>query len=407
MKHLLTFLLLSVLAAGLAGCEKSSDDAGPSENGGRTGLPPSVEPQPSPPRDDDIIELPGLPDPSTGEAPVVPAPVEETPDLPPPRPVEASSEPDATPKTQTEAEPETETGAEVQTETETEAEAGTAEAPDTTSQATPHAEKYEATAQPEPETQPEPQPEAQPDTQPKTQPASPPETPQPGVSPQAMAILKDLEMAGDKYRSIKADLTYIVNNKLTGDVETRTGWVAYQQPGKDEPARFRVSFDTLAMGEGRPTKQKVDYIFDGRWLKVAKHNIKSLTHYQVAAEGETVEPLRIGKGPFPVPFGQKAEEVTQYLDVEVKEPDKDAPKGSDYLLLTPHEEDRSLVSFKQLELWIDRESHLPVKVRTVDESHNVVTVSFSDSQTQAEMKPEWFDFEKPADWSLQIERLGG
>jgi outer membrane lipoprotein-sorting protein len=391
MKYLLTSLLLITLAAGLVGCDKPEDSGDQPADNDRSGLPPSVAPQSSPQRDGDIIELPGLPDPNTGEAPVVPAPVEETPDLPPPRPIDAESDP-ASPD-EAAATPPEEPTAEVQPET-----AETDEQTQTADEPAPRSEPNEVARQPEPENQPELQPTPQPESQPQ---------PQPSISSRAMAILEDLEAAGETYRSIKANVTYIVNNKLTGDVETRTGWVAYQQAGKDQPARFRVSFDTLAMGEGRPTKQKVDYIFDGQWLKVAKHNIKSLTHYQVAAEGETVEPLRIGKGPFPVPFGQKVEDVTRYLDVEVKDRDKDAPKGSDYLLLTPHKENRSLVNFNRLELWIDRQRHLPVKVRTVDESHNVVTVNFSDIETKAEMKPEWFTFEKPADWSLQIERMGG
>lgn len=252
------------------------------------------------------------------------------------------------------------------------------------------------TVTPAPATQPEP---VDDDTPPATQPQPP------AVSPEAMAILKDLEAAGETYKALKADVKYVVENRLTGDVETRTGWVAFQQASDTQPARFRVSFETLALGNGRPTKQQVDYIFDGQWLKVAKHNIKSLTHYQVAAEGERVEPLRIGKGPFPVPFGQKADEVTRLLDVEVKDPDKDAPEGSDYLLLAPRRVHRGDVNFNELELWVDRKTHLPAQVRSRDESHNITTVTFTDIQTQAEMKPEWFTFEKPAGWSLQIERL--
>ncbi|MBS3821219.1 MAG: hypothetical protein GVY16_09700 [Planctomycetes bacterium] len=248
--------------------------------------------------------------------------------------------------------------------------------------------------------------EAAADERPDSQPDEPAKAETPAdISPQARSVLERLEAAGDDYRAVKADVTYVVENRLTGDVETRNGWVAYQQSTDEQPARFRVSFDTLKLGDGRRTKQQVDYIFNGQWLTVARHNLKSLTRYQVATEGQRVEPLRIGKGPFPVPFGQKADEVATYLRAELKTPGNDAPDGSDHLLLTPRKNHRRDVNFKTLDLWVSRDSNLPVKVRTADDSHNVTTVAFEDIQTQAELEPTWFTFDKPAGWSVQVEPL--
>ena len=68
----------------------------------------------------------------------------------------------------------------------------------------------------------------------------------------------------------------------------------------------------------------MDWAFDGQFLTEVKHRIKQQTRYQLAAEGQKIEPMRLGKGPFPLPFGQKVEEVVKYFDVtsrgEVRRP---------------------------------------------------------------------------------------
>ena len=138
------------------------------------------------------------------------------------------------------------------------------------------------------------------------------QTPKP-VDPKAKAILDRLEKAGKGL--IRAKTTYNVQQRLTGDEETRTGWVAVQLPSETTPWKFRASFDTLRLGEGPTKKNKVDYLFDGQWLTVAKHPIKSMNKYQIAADGEVVQAHRIGEGPFPMPFGQKTADVLSVCEV--------------------------------------------------------------------------------------------
>jgi outer membrane lipoprotein-sorting protein len=230
-------------------------------------------------------------------------------------------------------------------------------------------------------------------------------TKEPTPDPKAMAILHRLEAAGKKYATLRAELFYRVEQRLTGDVETRTGWVAFQQETDKEPPTFRVTFQTLQLDRGPKRKQVVDYIFDGHWLTVAKHAIKTMTRYQIAAEGEKVQALRIGKGPFPVPFGQKTEDIVRHLRPSTRKAAASDPPNTDYLLLTPRPGKKKVVNFTKLELWVDRNTNLPVKVRTRDDSKNITTVEFKDIQTHAELQPDLFAMEKPPGWTQSIERL--
>jgi hypothetical protein len=236
-----------------------------------------------------------------------------------------------------------------------------------------------------------------------TQPAE--QTAASDVSPEARAVLDQLQAAGETYTSLRAEILYGVENRLTGDVEMRTGWVAYQDATEQTPTKFRVSFQTLQLGEGQPAETKVDYIFDGHWLIIAKHAIQSMTRIQIAAEGEQIEPLNIGKGPFPVPFGQNAAEVVRLLEVTLLPPAEGDPPASDHLLLVPRAEHKHAMNFTRLDLWVDRQRHLPVKIITRDASKNRTSVLFETIQTNAELRDDWFSMEKPAGWSLSVERL--
>ncbi len=242
----------------------------------------------------------------------------------------------------------------------------------------------------------------------------------PAADPAAKEILDALEKAGRKHTHIRADIDYEVLNKQLGDMERRTGWVAYragqtaeEASEKDEkkaeavPAGFRIHFDTLRMGQGPKLREKVDYAFDGRWLTVAKHRIRQMTRYQVAAKGETVEPFRLGRGPFPLPFGQKADEVIKYFKVTTRPTKEDEPENTDYLKMIPRPKHRRTMGVTKIEMWISRDTHLPVRIFTTDGEEKETTVVFSDIRTDAELPDDIFRIPRKAGWQYHVERLSG
>ncbi len=243
----------------------------------------------------------------------------------------------------------------------------------------------------------------------------------PVADPDAKEILDALEKAGEKHKNIRADLDYMVLNKQLGDMERRTGWVAYraaqkkkkESANKDEedfeviPAGFRIHFKTLQMAEGPKLREEVDYAFDGRWLTVAKHRIRQMTRYQVAAKGETVEPFRLGRGPFPLPFGQKTREVVKYFKVTTRPAKEDDPENTDYLKMIPRPFQRQKMGVTCIEMWISTETHLPVKIFTTDESGRETTAVFSDINTDAKQSDDVFHLPRKVGWQYHVETLQG
>ena len=216
-------------------------------------------------------------------------------------------------------------------------------------------------------------------TSPAAPPAGPPAAAQNTPAPAVMALLEALEAAGAKHATIQADVNHLIERMLTGETEQRTGYVKYQKRTAKTPDKFRIHFDTLRMDEGRKLKSVVDYGFDGMWLSVAKHRIRQLTRYQVAAPGERVQPLRLGKGPFPLPFGQDVADILEYFKVTqpARKASKLDPKNADCLRFTTLASRKTEMAVVWMDQWIDRTTHLPVKIVAYDKNRNKTTVVFT------------------------------
>ena len=217
---------------------------------------------------------------------------------------------------------------------------------------------------------------------------------------QVMNILEALEAAGVKHPTIQADVDYLIDRMLTGETERRTGYVKYRKHTAKTTDKFRIHFDTLRMDEGRKLKSVVDWAFDGMWLSEAKHRIKQLTRYQVAAEGQRVQPLRLGKGPFPLPFGQTVADILKYF--KATQPERKArksdPKNADYVKFTTLPARRKEMSVVWIEQWIDRTTHLPIKIVAYDKSRKKTTVIFSNVKLGLTFDEDVFKIAQPRGW---------
>lgn len=241
----------------------------------------------------------------------------------------------------------------------------------------------------------------------RAQPAGPTTKPAPKASPQVMRILSALEEAGDRYAALRADIQYVYVDEALGDREERTGWVAYQKADKAKkaPAKFRIQFQTLRQGRGKVLKDKIDYAFDGLWLTVAKHRIKTITRYQVAAKGEKVEPMKLGQGPLPLPFGQKTDDMLAHFQITTRAIRKDEPKNTDYLHLATRPRFRKSMNVKTLQMWIDKKTHLPTKIVSTDKNDNTTMVVFQNVQTDPKLPADTFGLPKPPGWTLDVKHL--
>jgi hypothetical protein len=232
------------------------------------------------------------------------------------------------------------------------------------------------------------------------------------VDPAVMAILKNLEAAGNKFPLILADLDYKVDMRDVGDTESRTGKVYFQDKSANAPGKFRIQFTSLQQGEkGKPVLQNVDYVFDGYWLTVRKESLKQLSRYQVAPLGQPVDAIQLGKGPFPVPFGQKADTMLKFFQPSTRASKTDDPPDTDYLKLVTRKGAEGDVSAVWLEMWVGKTgplAGLPVKIVALDRSNNLSTAVFTKITTPQTIDKSTFDLPNPPaseKWTVDIQPM--
>jgi outer membrane lipoprotein-sorting protein len=177
------------------------------------------------------------------------------------------------------------------------------------------------------------------------------------------AVLDALDARGRSMNQFVADVTLSENDEATQAGSERTGRVWYhKRQGND---RIRVTFDQKA--EGRFSKpDKIEYLLDGGWLIDRDYKRAIEVKRQVLRPGEKVNLLKLGEGPFPLPIGQPKEDVHREFIVSKGDPAMEGPKGAPHIALKPREGTRLAKKFAQIDVWVDPQSQMPVRIEALD-----------------------------------------
>lgn len=217
-------------------------------------------------------------------------------------------------------------------------------------------------------------------------------------------VLDRLERAGQKVEDLTANVRHEVFDLLIEDLQVKNGEIRYRRAQPN--AQFMVRFDRLRQ-EGVVIEKKEWFVFDGRWLTEAREQTQQIVKREIVAEGERIDPFRLGEGPFPLPFGQKKQEMLEHFEITLAPPSPDQPPQTDHLRCVPRPDTRMADEYGQLELWVDRSLDLPVKIVADQKKDNKrVTVTFADMKLNTGVAGSTFEFKPPPGWPAPtIERL--
>jgi hypothetical protein len=202
-------------------------------------------------------------------------------------------------------------------------------------------------------------------SQPVPVPLSQPATTQPGEASASAAdrvihaILEAMEARGESVRTLVCRVEYTVEDLIGLSDFTKFGEIRYRR-SKPNPTFF-IRFDKMHEG-GIVDRKKEWYLFRDRWLLEAKEASRTVIKREVIREGETVDLFSLERTPFPIPFGQRKDEILRHFQVTLSPPAEGDPANTDHLVCVPRTGSKLADQYTRLEFFVDRTLHLPVKI---------------------------------------------
>lgn len=222
---------------------------------------------------------------------------------------------------------------------------------------------------------------------------------------QVDAILDRLEAKGKAIKGLSAALTYAYVTVFPVEDEiAKEGTLLF---ARGEPnARFRVHF-TKKIAAGTVDRNEELYVFDGQWLVIRNDKAKTVTRHQIAREGEHTDPFAIGKGPFPLPFGQRRDEMLENFKISLKPFELGDPLQSGHLHCVPRPGTDLAEKYTRIEMYVDKRLDLPIRIvceRTAD--GNRIEVDFKEVDVSRAPAGSRFGIgEIPTDFTETVEPL--
>jgi outer membrane lipoprotein-sorting protein len=177
-------------------------------------------------------------------------------------------------------------------------------------------------------------------------------------------ILDALDARGENLRDFSAKVILTDTDDSSGDSTVNTGSVVLQRKGEDD-ARIRVAFTQRRLGN-KIFPADHQYTLDNGILDDRDYLKKHENRTQVLKPGQKLDLFKLGEGPFPLPLGQKKEDVLKLFDVAKIDPAKDDPPGTIHVRLTPKDGTQFAGRFKTIDVWVDTASDMPRRIQTDD-----------------------------------------
>ena len=198
---------------------------------------------------------------------------------------------------------------------------------------------------------------------PASRPATGPGSQPAPLDPAVERILDRLE--SKNVHDVQADLLYIKKDPILDNLEQKYKGILRFIEDKPTP-RFLIRFDQNTT-DGVVEKEKEWHVFDGRWYTEARERTKTIIKREVVKAGDkgAEDLFRIGKGPFPMPFGQKKDEITRHFTIKLVPAAPGDPPNTDHLECTPIPGSDMDRRFGKVHFLIDRALDVPVRLTTV------------------------------------------
>ncbi|MBC7771865.1 MAG: hypothetical protein H7210_05180 [Pyrinomonadaceae bacterium] len=139
---------------------------------------------------------------------------------------------------------------------------------------------------------------------------------------------------------------------------------------------FAVTFDVRISGDNKMSREARTFIMHEGVLVEKLANDKHINRYKLGGgtDAAKIDPLKIGEGPFPIPFGQKPADITARFSVALlpgltdvaaqEEPARKMFEETYQLRLIPKPGTKAAKEFSEARIWFAKKDLIPIMART-------------------------------------------
>ncbi len=236
----------------------------------------------------------------------------------------------------------------------------------------------------------------------------PPPSSQPASPDTAVALLDRLETATEGLRDFRADVTFFKWDDVLQRREIRVGEIVYQQRPDNQSKRFAILVTRQIVGR-RQEDENTRYVFDGSWFVQIDYDNRVFTKRQIVPPGERFDPLKLGEGPFPLPLGQRRDEVLARFEASLLDGSSDerleaflAGKSVRGLLLVPRASTPQAREIAQVEIFYDSATLLPVGINLTETNGDRKTVLLRKLRRNEGIDESTLSIEQPEGFNVDV-----
>jgi len=223
------------------------------------------------------------------------------------------------------------------------------------------------------------------------------------ADPAVHEILQRLEKRGGTIHDLSAKIVWEIFDEVLEDTQRKYGQLLFK---RGEPySKFLITFSRTVI-EDQVIDKAEEHLFDGRWYIEKREATKSVIKREIVRPGEKLDPFKVGQGPFPLPFGQKEQDILRNFEVALVRTDPKASPDTVHLKLVP-KGGQMAQRYREIHFYISRKLDLPVKVVALQKDDKKMTVVFKDIRINRGIAGSRFVVTVPDDptWSYTVEPL--
>lgn len=217
-------------------------------------------------------------------------------------------------------------------------------------------------------------------------------------------LLEKINHAAKELKSCKAavDYLFIHEPELLDSRTLRKGTLLYQK--NDKGSKMRLNFDTIKQDDGDEQKKREQYFFDGVWLTKIDYTLRQIDQYQQAPTDKPVEVFDYISHNFPIVGFSGTQTLQKQFVITLVAPAEDEKKLY-HLLLKVKPDSVYKDDYTQIDLWIDSELYLPVRMLSVSTQGDIYDLVLSKPELNKSLPENLFVIDAPADFSKNIKTL--